>query len=257
MPGGLRHRGAFRENNRCSRKVPGHSQHAARPIEPERPRLADSDPSSKPGRGARYGRQHRRCDRDVGTQPAASAKPQHRDERRNAAAVLGRFEERVANRSRAFAGRVPRSTVRAAMFLRRPPGAEKRRRDGAPDRRQPGSREHRLVVGGGGAALHARGDHPIARRCGRIFIAVGARYNYTVLLPDGTLTLSVGTGESLESAPRYGITSGGREPILIRAVDVGLDTRIRAQRSRSGDVHDALTVFDRLESFSSSNRMRI
>ena len=56
---------------------------------------------------------------------------------------------------------------------------------------------------------------------GTILLAIGAQYNDTVLLPDGTLTPSTGTGEARQSAPRYRITSGGREPILIPAIDVG------------------------------------
>lgn len=80
-----------------------------------------------------------------------------------------------------------------------------------------------LVAEGG--LLDIRGWLTIPRlrreQPGTILLAIGARYNDTVLLPDGTLTPCAGTGEARESAPRYRITSGGREPILVPAVDVG------------------------------------
>ena len=59
---------------------------------------------------------------------------------------------------------------------------------------------------------------------GTILIAVGARYKDQVLQPDGTLTPRVGTegGNAQPSAPRYRVTAGGREPVLVPATTLEL-----------------------------------
>ena len=60
-----------------------------------------------------------------------------------------------------------------------------------------------LVAEGG--LLDIRGWLTIPRlrreQPGTILLAIGAQYNDTVLLPDGTLTPSTGTGEARQSAP--------------------------------------------------------
>lgn len=73
-----------------------------------------------------------------------------------------------------------------------------------------------LVAEGGLLDIRGWLTIPRLRRAqpGTLLLAVGARYNDSVLRPDGTFTPRTDTGEAPASSPRYRVVSGGRELVL-------------------------------------------